>query len=996
MIDPATGPNRKPTAMKPWRLFFGASAAVAATLMGLGAGDVVRGDPPDLTAMPPRTRVFPASVFSIDRLLARPFDRDVPMGCAGARVWASSPQGWAFRDDVHWLYLTNLNAFDLEFRDEDGLLAPASATYYPSHVHFERARRIELTASASFTFVLDNVDNPLGAPYRPEKRWTCWSSGARRDWYAVDFGVPRTLSGFDVFFFADAPDGGCRAPDSFEVRSFEPDLAGWSTIAPAKSFPERPRPGENRLRFRPVRARRFRLEFRNAADRFYTGIYGLKPIYEDATPARGQESPLEITCDKFITSSDCLVSVVRAHNPTGSVQTIYVDPVVAASEIAGSWHWESDSGLIDRADGPAKGHEPRAVAGGGRGVLHGFPVETSFRYAVVDIPPMELKVAGGGPASDLPRGLFAKRWLDHPSREAYKSFGHRISPGKTKLFKAVLEIRRAGELSGIDSVLKLPTDRKFVVRPDDQDARDPLLAQVGRYQSWFDGNIPYFDCSDPWVAKLYYHRAYVLRKNMMDPRLGRMSWPTQSEGRWRSTWYPNVISYGAAHQVREARWLCEERYWQGHVRTWTENEKPDGIYPGHVTPRGPAGGQYTDWITSAAWEGHLVHPDLPFLSRVVDRLAANVRGWQKTYDPDGDGLLMVDSHWWTGMEYQPSFFSFSDFKVSADFSQPAQQVSLDRVDLTAYNYGNATAVARIYRRLGRTAEAREFEDLAAKIARAVLEKMWQPRKRFFYSLRAGDGAVADVKEVIGVYPFYFGMVPAGKGYESAWNSILDPKQFWTSWPVASASRECPAYSQSDWPGDGRAAGCMWNGPTWPHANAIVLTAMARALRAARDHHVADSPLNREHLWQLFHSFTRAQFRNQDLRYPWTGEFYNGDTGQWKTAERDYNHSTWLDILIPELIGLVPRDDDAIEIDPLLPETALSYFILDGQRYHGHDVTVVWDAPGRGLPDHFRDGRAGLDVYVDGKRVASAPRLTLLRVDLAPVREPGVPVQAPGR
>ncbi len=328
----------------------------------------------------------------------------------------------------------------------------------------------------------------------------------------------------------------------------------------------------------------------------------------------------------------------------------------------------------------------------------------------------------------------------------------------------------------------------------------------------------------------------------------------------------------------------------------------------------------------------------------MDKLAANVRGWQKVYDPDGDGLLRVDSHWWTGMEYQPSFFAFSDYKPSKDFDQPARPVSLERVDLTAYNYGNAAAVARIYRLLGRPDRAKEFDDLAAKIAAAVAAKMWRPEKRFFYSLRADDDAVADVKEVIGVYPFYFGMLPWGKGYESAWASILDPKQFWTTWPVASASKECPAYSQTNWPGDGRAAGCMWNGPTWPHANALVMTAMARTLRATRDHGVADSPLKKEHLWALFASFTRAQYRNQDIGQPWTGEFYNGDTGRWKTAERDYNHSTWLDILIPELIGVVPRDDDILEVDPLLPEDALHHFLLDGLRYHGHDVTVAWDAP----------------------------------------------------
>jgi hypothetical protein len=155
--------------------------------------------------------------------------------------------------------------------------------------------------------------------------------------------------------------------------------------------------------------------------------------------------------------------------------------------------------------------------------------------------------------------------------------------------------------------------------------------------------------------------------------------------------------------------------------------------------------------------------------------------------------------------------------------------------------------------------------------------------------------------------------------------------------------------------------------------------MARTLRATRDQKVSRSPLKPEHLWELFTSFTKAQFRNQDLRYPWTGEFYNGDTGDWKTAERDYNHSTWLDVLIPDLLGLVPRDDRVIELDPLLPVGRLSYFILDGQRYRGHDVTIVWDAPLPGSQDRFGDGRKGLDLYVDGKLVAASPTLARLEV-----------------
>jgi hypothetical protein len=172
---------------------------------------------------------------------------------------------------------------------------------------------------------------------------------------------------------------------------------------------------------------------------------------------------------------------------------------------------------------------------------------------------------------------------------------------------------------------------------------------------------------------------------------------------------------------------------------------------------------------------------------------------------------------------------------------------------------------------------------------------------------------------------------------------------------------------------------MWNGPTWPHANAIVLSAMARTLRATRDARVA-SPLEKRHFWKLFQSYTQAQYRHQDNAYPWTGEYYRGDDGQWKTQERDYFHSTWLDVLISDVVGIVPRADDMLEVDPLLPPGAVSHFMLDGQYYRGHDVTVVWTDP-ETTEGAAKDSRRGLSVYVDGKLRASSTRLTRLIVPL---------------
>ena len=88
-------------------------------------------------------RVFAASRLSIDEVLTRPYDRDVPMGCTGDRVWASSPQGWAFRDDVHWLYLTNLRAVRPRGPRRARPARARSGDLFPSHIHYEgvRARR---------------------------------------------------------------------------------------------------------------------------------------------------------------------------------------------------------------------------------------------------------------------------------------------------------------------------------------------------------------------------------------------------------------------------------------------------------------------------------------------------------------------------------------------------------------------------------------------------------------------------------------------------------------------------------------------------------------------------------------------------------------------------------------------------------------------------------------------------------------------------------------
>lgn len=108
-------------------------------------------------------------------------------------------------------------------------------------------------------------------------------------------------------------------------------------------------------------------------------------------------------------------------------------------------------------------------------------------------------------------------------------------------------------------------------------------------------------------------------------------------------------------------------------------------------------------------------------------------------------------------------------------------------------------------------------------------------------------------------------------------------------------------------------------------------------------------------------------------------------GSWSKAKggrergKDYNHSTFVDLIISGLIGIRPRSKDILVVSPLVPVDAWDYFCLDGVLYRQRILTVIWDRTGE------RYGRgAGFQVLVDGKRLARAETLTRLRLRLPPL------------
>jgi hypothetical protein len=121
--------------------------------------------------------------------------------------------------------------------------------------------------------------------------------------------------------------------------------------------------------------------------------------------------------------------------------------------------------------------------------------------------------------------------------------------------------------------------------------------------------------------------------------------------------------------------------------------------------------------------------------------------------------------------------------------------------------------------------------------------------------------------------------------------------------------------------------------------------------------------------------------------PWIDENLDPVTGQWIARTRceqqnallkergqedkilrergkDYNHSSYCDLIITGLVGLRPRADDVVEVNPLLPDGTWDHFCLDNVSYHGRTLTIVWDKTGA----KYGKGK-GLRVLADGREIA---------------------------
>ena len=450
---------------------------------------------------------------------------------------------------------------------------------------------------------------------------------------------------------------------------------------------------------------------------------------------------------------------------------------------------------------------------------------------------------------------------------------------------------------------------------------------------WMRENIPLFDCPQENFREMYYYRWWTLRKHIKRTPVGYGMTEFLVQRSYADRY--NLIACAIGHHIMESRWLRDTTYLHQILRTW---------YYGNDGQPMTKMNKFSSWNPAAVLEMWKVQGDTTFMLGLKPRLEEEYARWERTN-------RLANGLYWQGDVQDGMEESISGGRKK-QYARPT---------INSYMFGNAKALSFMNSLTGETAKVKTYQQKADTLRNLIETKLWNEQQQFFETHR-GDSS-ANVREAIGYIPWYFNLPAAGSKYDVAWQRLLDEKGFSAPYGLTTAERRHPLFRSH---GFGK---CEWDGAVWPFATSQTLTALANHIENGNP------------------TYTNTFFRQMELYVesqhhrgrPYIGEYLDETNGAWLMGDRErsryYNHSTFNDLMITGICGLRPQQDGSIVVNPLVPQDKWDYFCLDGIRYRGHILTILWDKDGQ----RYHQG-TGLTLMVDGKVVAHRKDIGLLKYE----------------
>jgi len=468
---------------------------------------------------------------------------------------------------------------------------------------------------------------------------------------------------------------------------------------------------------------------------------------------------------------------------------------------------------------------------------------------------------------------------------------------------------------------------------------------------FLSGNIPIIEIPDKVIEEKYYFRWWTFRKHIKSTVDGFVITEFLPKVYWSKK--HNTINCPAAHHIYEGRWLRNPKYISEYIDFWLKNSE-DGIR------------QYSFWIADATLAFNKIHRNDSLLFTQLVPLISNYNEWEKIRKDNNKSLF------WQWDEKDGMELTVSGKILNGGIEKSG--VKAVRPTINSYMYGDAIAISKIAYLKNELEIGKKFEKKAKKIKEKLQSRLWNKDLSFFTVLPKNYNKTTkplNIRELIGYVPWYFNLPDDKLEYTIAWEKLKDTLGFSAPYGLTVTERSHPFFKISY-----NGHECQWNGPSWPFATTQTLKAFANYL----NNYSKNYSVSKDEYYPLLLQYAKShKIRNEtgeeqnwidENLNPFTGDWISRtrlkewENGTWSDAKggvergKDYNHSSFCDLVLNDLLGIKPKLNSTIEINPLIPDN-WEWFAVKNVNYQGKKIDIVWDKSG----EKYELGK-GLTIFVN--------------------------------
>jgi putative isomerase len=146
---------------------------------------------------------------------------------------------------------------------------------------------------------------------------------------------------------------------------------------------------------------------------------------------------------------------------------------------------------------------------------------------------------------------------------------------------------------------------------------------------------------------------------------------------------------------------------------------------------------------------------------------------------------------------------------------------IEGVDLASYLVRELRAMAAIARHLGLSGDVKSYNDHADRLSHLMDTTFWNEADGMYYDRNEKTGELVKVKSATCFTLLFAGAATPERAKRMVQQHLLNEKEFWLEYPVASYAKTEPDYYQ------GSNHECNWRGPTWAPTNYMIFQGLMR-------------------------------------------------------------------------------------------------------------------------------------------------------------------------